>query len=95
VEADDVPLAVLSLDLLSGGHGVLGPNADAFAGLIANPDDAYKELHWAFAPRSFHRVILPDGPVLKLPASRFALCEATRIGMGRSGLEPPTSAFAA
>ena len=60
-QTDDVSFAVLGLDLLSRRCRVLGPYADAFAGLIANPNDAYIELlPVAFASGLFHRVILYD-----------------------------------
>src|ERR1700674_841439 len=58
-QIDDVSFAILGLDLLSRRFRVLGPYADTSAGLVANPDDAFIELHLvAFASRLFHRVIL-------------------------------------
>lgn len=58
IQTDDVSFAVLGLDLLARRFRVLGPYADAFAGLIANPNDAYIELlPVAFASRLFHRII--------------------------------------
>jgi len=61
MQTDDVSFAVLGLDLLSRRCRVLGPDTDAFAGLIANPNDAHIEvLPVAFASRLLHRVILCD-----------------------------------